>query len=1183
MAPDDVTAVLVQVAEPSPPPTRRASCTATSSPGTSCSRRRTAVKLTDFGIAKAVGSATVTATGFIVGTAQYLAPEQATGGTVSPASDVYSLGVVAFEMLSGRPPFTGDSHVAVAMAQVHDPPPALPASVPAGLAAVVRDSMAKAPAQRPADGAAVAARLRATTALPFPVRRRCRSWPVRPPASTSAIRSPPIAAGVAPCWSPAWRRSRSPRSPGWSSPPRRSIATRRRPRLRPRRRPLRRRARRRPPRSRSPRPRARPRRRRRPRPPPRSTTEPSVEVVADLLVGKRADDVVDELEDAGLSSTSCTSRPSAATVARSSPSSPPAPCPRVRPWSCRSGRTARSKATTDAGRAAQWSVHGRPPRNARRPARTRLRAPSIRTVRRRTRSCAPATAPTPRPTAPLPLAKRARPHPARGRRRGARRRAPTARRRAPRSRSPGPASSTSRSTTTSSPSSSPRSPPTSASACRAPTTRSASSSTTRRPNVAKEMHVGHLRTTVIGDALVRMLDVRSATRSSARTTSATGARRSACSSSTCSTSARTRPRDELVRRRPRRLLQAGPRRKFDADDGVPGAGPRSGSSLLQSGDPETLRAVAAARRREHPLLRRASTASSACCSTDDDLDGRERLQRRCCPRWSTGSTPPGCCEDERRRRRRVPARLHQPRRRAAAADRAKRDGGFNYAHQRPRLRHRPRRAAQGRRCCCTSSARRRRSTSQMVFAVAEMAGWLQPPARAVHVAFGNVLGPDRKMLQEPQRRDASSCIDLLDEAVERADAAVAEKNPDLPPDERAAVARAVGIGAVKYADLSTDRIKDYVFDWDRMLSFDGNTAPVPAVRPRPHLLDLPPRRASTAAACAAVAPDARRARRSGRSRCGCSASTPPCATPLERYSPHRLCTYLFDLAQDFTAFYEACPVLRAPDDADPRTAAWRCATSPPGCSRTGSACSASTRRSGCEPEAGDRRCPLRSAARHRRRRRRRRAARSAACAVAELAARARHAAVRLRRGTTCAPAAARRSTRSATGTSSTRPRRSCAWPWPASPTRRGCCSTSPPAASCTSPSRAGVPAERAACCTATTRASTSCAWRSTPACGHIVVDSFDELDRLERAARRGPARRRASCCGSRPGVHAHTHEFIATGQDDSKFGFNLANGDAGRGGRAGHARSPRVDLVGVHCHIGSQRVRGRRASPRRPR
>ena len=113
---------------------------------------------------------------------------------------------------------------------------------------------------------------------------------------------------------------------------------------------------------------------------------------------------------------------------------------------------------------------------------------------------------------------------------------------------------------------------------------------------------------------------------------------------------------------------------------------------------------------------------------------------------------------------------------------------------------------------------------QMVFAVAEMAGWLVPPVRAEHVSFGLILGTDRRRLRsrtgEPVR-----FIDVIDEAIERGVAAVAEKNPDLPEATRIEVGRAIGVGAVKYADLSTDRVRDYVFDWERMLSFDGNTAP----------------------------------------------------------------------------------------------------------------------------------------------------------------------------------------------------------------------------------------------------------------------------------------------------------------------------------------------------------------------
>jgi arginyl-tRNA synthetase len=195
----------------------------------------------------------------------------------------------------------------------------------------------------------------------------------------------------------------------------------------------------------------------------------------------------------------------------------------------------------------------------------------------------------------------------------------------------------------------------------------------------------------------------------------------------------------------------------------------------------------------------------------------------------------------------------------------------------------------------------------MVFAVARMAGWLAPPVEAVHVPFGNVLGDDRKMFKS-RSGETVKLSDLLDEAVERATTSVREKNSEMSAAEQAEVGRMVGIGAVKYADLSTDRIKDYVFDWERMLSFDGNTAPYLQY--------------AHARICSIF-------RRAQVERASVRAMTPSLAEPqekalaltllqfdstvhdtLDKFSPHRLCTYLFELAQAFTAFYEACPVLK---------------------------------------------------------------------------------------------------------------------------------------------------------------------------------------------------------------------------------------------------------------------------------
>ncbi|MFL0580305.1 protein kinase domain-containing protein [Dietzia sp. 179-F 9C3 NHS] len=114
------------------------------------------VKLTDFGIAKSMGSATVTQTGMVVGTAQYIAPEQAMGHATTPAGDVYSLGVVGYECLAGRRPFVADSPVTVAMMHVRDTPPPLPGSLPGPVRRLVGYAMAKDPNRRYPDGRAFA-------------------------------------------------------------------------------------------------------------------------------------------------------------------------------------------------------------------------------------------------------------------------------------------------------------------------------------------------------------------------------------------------------------------------------------------------------------------------------------------------------------------------------------------------------------------------------------------------------------------------------------------------------------------------------------------------------------------------------------------------------------------------------------------------------------------------------------------------------------------------------------------------------------------------------------------------------------------------------------------------------------------------------------------------------------------
>jgi eukaryotic-like serine/threonine-protein kinase len=139
-----------------------------------------AVKITDFGIARAADAVPLTQNGMVVGTAQYFSPEQAEGRVVGPPSDVYSLGVVAYECLAGRLPFLADSPVTVAMMQIRDVPPALPPDVPGPVQALVMRILAKDPRQRFADGAELAEAVRAVQEgrpIPSP-----RPFPTPPPA-----------------------------------------------------------------------------------------------------------------------------------------------------------------------------------------------------------------------------------------------------------------------------------------------------------------------------------------------------------------------------------------------------------------------------------------------------------------------------------------------------------------------------------------------------------------------------------------------------------------------------------------------------------------------------------------------------------------------------------------------------------------------------------------------------------------------------------------------------------------------------------------------------------------------------------------------------------------------------------------------------------------------------------------
>lgn len=236
----------------------------------------------------------------------------------------------------------------------------------------------------------------------------------------------------------------------------------------------------------------------------------------------------------------------------------------------------------------------------------------------------------------------------------------------------------------------------------------------------------------------------------------------------------------------------------------------------------------------------------------------------------------------------------------------KRDGGFGYtATDLATIRHRVRDLGATRLLYVVGLPQQQYLA--MLFEAAREAGWLTPPVRAEHVGFGSVLGTDGKLLRSRAGR-AVKLIDLLDEAVARAAAAVAERNPSLDEQTRSEVAQAVGIGAVKYADLSTDRTKDYVFDYDRMLAFDGKTGPYLQYA-HTRIRSIFRRAGIDAPGVAGAVTVSEPAERD------LALELLQFGEVLEGVAKslefHRLANYLYELSTAFTAFYESCPVLRA--------------------------------------------------------------------------------------------------------------------------------------------------------------------------------------------------------------------------------------------------------------------------------
>jgi arginyl-tRNA synthetase len=421
------------------------------------------------------------------------------------------------------------------------------------------------------------------------------------------------------------------------------------------------------------------------------------------------------------------------------------------------------------------------------------------------------------------------------------------------------------------------------------------------PNVAKEMHVGHLRSTIIGDSLARVLEFQGHAVIRQNHVGDWGTPFGMLIEHLIDQ--RSSGGGASVRELVDFYRQA--RTKFDGDEAFAERARRR-VVLLQQGDEETIaqwrQLITVSVEHFTSLYRRLSVSLrvedvAGESSYNSVLPGLvSELEQAGIARPSEGAIcvfPPGFA-----------GRDGQP----TPLILRKQDGGYGYAvTDLAALRHRAQDLHAARLIYVVGAPQSQHLA--MVFATARLAGWIGPTVRLEHVAFGSVLGADKKMFKT-RAGESVSLSALIDEGLARALAAIQTKAPDLNPDEQQKIAEAVSVGAIKYADLSSDRIKDYVFDWNRMLAFDGNTAPYlmyANARCRSIL-----RKAGNETASAPGRPtiEAPAERALGLHLLNFPAVVEQTAESLQ---PHRICQHLYEVATAYADFFENCPVLKAPE------------------------------------------------------------------------------------------------------------------------------------------------------------------------------------------------------------------------------------------------------------------------------
>ncbi len=430
------------------------------------------------------------------------------------------------------------------------------------------------------------------------------------------------------------------------------------------------------------------------------------------------------------------------------------------------------------------------------------------------------------------------------------------------------------------------------------------------PNVAKEMHVGHLRTTIVGDSLARTLEHLGHHVIRQNHVGDWGTPFGMLIEHLLEVGEGSAEAELLVT--DPNVFYQGARVKFDAAEKAEPSGSagdfnvraRSRVVALQAGDEETMRLW-------HELVELSKAYFNKVYSmlgvtlTDDDLAGESMYNddlRAICDEleasgiavMSEGALCVFLDGYTGREGKPVPLIIR------------KSDGGYGYGTtDLATIRYRVAKLGADRALYVIGATQALHLN--MVWDTARKAGWLPESVTPVHVQIGNVLGEDRKILKT--RSGASlRLVALLEEAVAKAEAVIDEARPDLDADTRAAVARQVGIGAVKYADLTVAHSSEYVFDLDRMVSLTGNTGPylqyvVARVRSIFRSAGLDP---LSQRAPVVLGEPQERALATALLRFG-----DVVAEVGATYEPHRLAGYLFELAQSFSAFYEHCPVLKA--------------------------------------------------------------------------------------------------------------------------------------------------------------------------------------------------------------------------------------------------------------------------------